>query len=387
MNQSLLHNAHVMVVGCGALGNEVLKNLVLLGIGHLVIVDFDIVEASNLNRSILYRHSDVGLPKVEVARKSLLDINSDLDIECINGDIAYDVGLNTIRQMDVVIGCVDSRWARYCIQRLCLRLGKTWVDGGILNLEGTVRVFRPGCSCYACSLGEEGLRELRKRMPCSGIIRRQEMAGHAPTTPIIASIIGAVEAQEAVKVLGDGCWVFADTLAHYHASNSQHLTPNSQHLTPTTHHPKMFYYEGESMTVHTPIFEAWDDDCPLHDEWPLDNIKTFDNLYDMSPLELLVKVPSAKSIILNEPFIDYVYDRTSDKHYDVMLSAHKVEYFISSHHQLSGRLLSDFYQHEFTEITHDFPYSDFTLSQLGIPYNDIIRIRTDKGICYVSEKK
>lgn len=119
----------------------------------------------------------------------------------MDGDIAYDVGLGWIRRTDVVIGCVDSRWARYCINRLCMRAGVPWVDGGISQLEGTVRVFAPGENCYACSLGPEGLDDLKRRMPCSGIIRQQEAAGHAPTTPVIASIVGAVQVQEALKIV------------------------------------------------------------------------------------------------------------------------------------------------------------------------------------------
>ena len=178
-----------MVVGCGALGNEVMKNLVLMGVGHLVLVDFDCVEPSNLSRSILYRSSDIGQRKVDVAKRALLQLNPDLRVDTIFGDVAYEVGLGLFRRMDVVVGCVDSRWARYCIQRLCLRAGKSWVDGGILDLEGTMRVFRPGENCYACSLGEQGLEELRRRMPCSGVIRRQEEAHHAPTTPLVASVI------------------------------------------------------------------------------------------------------------------------------------------------------------------------------------------------------
>jgi adenylyltransferase/sulfurtransferase len=85
-----------------------------------------------------------------------------------------------------------------------MRAGIPWVDGGIDGLEGTVRVFAPGKNCYACNLGPEGLKDLARRMPCSGIIRRQEQAGSAPTTSIIASIIGAIEVQEGLKMIING---------------------------------------------------------------------------------------------------------------------------------------------------------------------------------------
>ena len=123
--QERVSAANIMVVGCGALGNEVLKDLVLFGVEHLVLVDFDEVEASNLSRSILYTHTDAAAhrQKVEAAAERLRQINPKIQIIPIYGDITYDVGLGLLRRMDVVMGCVDSRWARYCINRLCMRAG------------------------------------------------------------------------------------------------------------------------------------------------------------------------------------------------------------------------------------------------------------------------
>ena len=96
--------ARIMVVGCGALGNEVLKNLALLGVGHLTIVDFDHVEPRNLSRSILFTEQDAMThrPKVEAAAERIRDISPQTEVETINGDIAYDVGLGLIRSMGKV---------------------------------------------------------------------------------------------------------------------------------------------------------------------------------------------------------------------------------------------------------------------------------------------
>ena len=132
IRQNQVSAARVMVVGCGALGNEVLKNLVLMGVTHIVVVDFDIVEMGNLTRSVLFTKSDAERKrlKVEVVAERLQQMNAAVEVTAICGDIAYDVGLGLVRQMDVVIGCVDSRWARFCINRLCMRAGIPWVDGG-----------------------------------------------------------------------------------------------------------------------------------------------------------------------------------------------------------------------------------------------------------------
>jgi len=344
-----------MVVGCGTLGNEVLKNLVLMGIGHLVIVDFDVVEESNLTRSILFRKCDVGRRKVDVVHRALLDINPHLDIQSIYGDVAYDVGLGVFRRMDIILGCVDSRWARYCIQRACHRTGKTWIDGGILNLEGTVRTFRPNCNCYACSLGPEGLRELRRRMPCSGVIRRQEQAGHAPTTPIIASVIGAVMVQEACRSARDA------------QSKCQEGIQ------------RMFYYEGDSMTVQTPVIEAWDADCELHGEWNLDQMAT--QPYS-NPISLWKGMEEC-TIRLNTPFVDFVIDRKTNEKIEVMAPANIIEGFFEMDNRLRHRLISDFYQHEITELPPGSPLRKMTAKMLGIPAEEILRVKNNDVTNYI----
>ena len=246
--QERVAQAHMMVVGCGALGNEVLKNLALFGVGHLVLVDFDHVEPSNLNRSVLFRKEDAeqGRLKVEAAAERLKELNPAIEIQTICGDIAKDVGLGLIRRMDVIIGCVDNRWARYCINRLAMRAGKPWVDGGIEGLEGTARVFMPGKNCYACNLGPEGWNEIRRRFSCSQAIQASEATGHVPTTSIVASVIGAVQAQEAIKLL------------HPEQLENGELTGLCGH---------MFCYDGQHLTTRLVDFQAYDDGCPVHDPW------------------------------------------------------------------------------------------------------------------------
>jgi len=352
LDADILKASSVMVVGCGALGNEVLKNLVLVGIGHLVLVDFDYVEESNLTRSILFRKNDVGRRKVDAASERLLEINPDLKVETIFGDVAYDVGLGLFRDMDVVVGCVDSRWARYCIQRNCLKVGKTWVDGGILELEGTVRIFAPGRNCYACSLGPEGLAELRRRVPCSGLIRRKEAAGHAPTTPIAAGVIGAVQAQEAVKVI---------------------LGAAEEDI------GRMFYYDGEHLSVRTVSFEAWDDDCELHgDEYaPVVEGNVFSTDTPVS------ETVGCGALVLNDPFVDYVVNATDGKRTEVMVPARKVEDYVANDPELRRYPSGVFRTHEWDEITGEFPYRDVTLGRLGIPSGDILKFRIEKGYYFI----
>ena len=111
-DQERLHRARVMVVGAGALGNEILKDLALLGVGHIFVVDMDRIENSNLSRSILYRAGDEGRLKAEVAAARLQEINPDVRAQPFSGNIIFGVGLGVFRAMDLVICGLDSREAR-----------------------------------------------------------------------------------------------------------------------------------------------------------------------------------------------------------------------------------------------------------------------------------
>lgn len=358
--------AKVLVVGCGSLGNEVLKNLVLFGVGHLVVVDFDHVEASNLTRSILFTQKDAeqGRTKVETVAGRLREINPAVEIRPIYGDIAYDVGLGLLRQMDVVIGCVDSRWARFCINRLCMRAGVPWVDGGIDGLDGTVRVFVPGRNCYACNLGTEGLREMSQRMSCAGIVRRNETAGRAATTPVIASIIGAVQVQEAMKLI------------HKEELEQGHLTSLCG---------KVFHYEGEHMTTQTANFEAFDEDCPEHERWePIRQSAASSRQTAEEVLAILGKELDSDNVTIllrNDCFVDYVEHSSTGEQQRVMCPGHMVV------DKLGGKNETEkIYQHEYNSVDKTFPYRDLTLRQLGLPDNDVIHVRTENGDKYLELK-
>jgi adenylyltransferase/sulfurtransferase len=199
-----VQNAKVLVIGAGALGNEVIKNLSLMGIGHLFIVDFDKVEAANLSRSVLFRETDNHRSKAEVAAARAKSVNPDIHVQYMNGDVTTQLGLGVIRRMDVVIGCLDNREARLAVNRFCYWVNKTWVDGAIQELLGLVRVFKPGDgACYECTLTEQAIRDLSMRYSCPLLARQNILLGKVPTTPTIASIIGAMQSQEALKVIND----------------------------------------------------------------------------------------------------------------------------------------------------------------------------------------
>lgn len=201
-NQSLLRDARILVVGAGALGNEVIKNLALLGVGHVVVIDRDLIELSNLSRSVLFRESDEGQPKSDAAARAARAIYPGIHVHPIAGNLLADVGLGFFRWAQIVIGALDNREARVFVNAACARTGRPWIDGGIEVLDGVVRGFRPpATACYECTMSEVDWQILNKRRSCSMLARRALDQRGTPTTPTTASIIGAIQTQEAVKFL------------------------------------------------------------------------------------------------------------------------------------------------------------------------------------------
>lgn len=197
--------ARVMVVGAGAIGNEVLKNLTLMGFGHIVIVDFDHIERTNLSRSVLFRSTDEGRTKVEVAAERLREINPEVCTYPLHGNVLTDIGLGIFRSVDVVIGCLDNVAARVAINQACYRVGTPWIEGAIENLWGHVMLVQPSSdsACYNCMLDDSQRRDMVRRRSCRLAAMKDVQAGRVPTTPTSASIVAAMQVQEALKLLHD----------------------------------------------------------------------------------------------------------------------------------------------------------------------------------------
>ena len=201
-DQRAIAAAKVLVVGAGALGNEILKNLALLGFRKTLVVDLDHIEHSNLSRSILYRAADVGRSKAQVAAEATTAIYDDAIVHPLEANILYDVGLGVFDWADIIIAGLDNREARLWINRSAWKMNKPWIDGAVEGINGVARVFLPGQPpCYECTLGEVDWEILEKRLSCNLLTREEMAAGRTPTTPTISSIIGAIEVQEAAKLI------------------------------------------------------------------------------------------------------------------------------------------------------------------------------------------
>ena len=201
-DQPRLAAARVVVIGAGALGNELLKNLALLGVGNVLVADLDRIENSNLSRSVLYRAADCGQRKADVAAARTREIYPGMKTQPFHGNVVYDLGLGIYRWADVILGGLDNREARVAINRGAARAGRVWIDGAIERLDGIARVFDPALGpCYECTMSDVDWKMLEARRSCALLTRDEMEQGKVPTTPTTASIIAGIQIQEAVKLL------------------------------------------------------------------------------------------------------------------------------------------------------------------------------------------
>jgi adenylyltransferase/sulfurtransferase len=197
----VLRTARALVIGAGALGNEVCKNLAMLGVRHISVVDMDEVEVSNLTRSVFFRAEDRGRAKAEVIAERLRALNPDVAVWPVVGPIPRALGLGVVRRADMIFSCLDSREARLALNRMCYRVGRTWVDGSMEDLDGEVGVYAPGTGpCYGCTLTATDLKIVKDRMSCPVVAAQAAAVGKVPTTSTMGSIIAAIQVQEAIKL-------------------------------------------------------------------------------------------------------------------------------------------------------------------------------------------
>ena len=193
LGQRKLMNAKVLIIGAGGLGSPSAVYLALAGVGAIGIVDFDVVEVSNLQRQILHHNDDVGRPKVVSAQDSLHAYNPDVNVVVHETRISSENAIEIIEQYDIVINGADNFPSRYLVNDACYLLGKPLVDGSILIFDGQATVFIPGSGCYRC---------LFPTPPPPGMVPNCAEAG---VLGALTGLVGSIQATEALKlILGIG---------------------------------------------------------------------------------------------------------------------------------------------------------------------------------------
>jgi adenylyltransferase/sulfurtransferase len=192
--QLKIKNAKVLMVGTGGLGAPLGLYLAAAGVGRIGLVDFDVVDFTNLQRQVIHGTKDVGKKKLESAAESMLDINPYVQIDKFDLALSSENALDIIKDYDMVVDGTDNFPTRYLVNDACVLTGKPNVYGSIFRFEGQATVFAyPGGPCYRCLYPEP---------PPPGLVPSCAEGG---VLGILPGLIGMVQATEAVKlILGTG---------------------------------------------------------------------------------------------------------------------------------------------------------------------------------------
>jgi len=188
--QRRLKAGRVLLVGAGGLGSPLGLYLAAAGVGHLGLVDFDVVDVTNLQRQVMHGTRDIGRPKLESARDRLLDINPHTDIETYETRLTADNALEIVREYDVVADGTDNFPTRYLVNDACVLTGRPNVYGSIFRFEGQASVFAtPDGPCYRC---------LFREPPPPGLVPSCAEGG---VLGVLPGLIGTIQATETLKIL------------------------------------------------------------------------------------------------------------------------------------------------------------------------------------------
>ena len=213
--------ARVLMVGAGAIGNEVGKNLVLSGFRDITVVDMDRVVSSNLARCLFFSNDDVveGKFKAELVANGMAALDPDVKVKPIVGTI-QEQGEDFIAQFDIVLGCLDNILARLHVNSQCCFHGIPYIDGAMDGFNGKVQVILPGHGpCLECGMNDSHAKIVEQRFSCTGndiSLFLPKIGAEITTT----SIIGAIMVREAVKLISRKNQWIIENVAYYNGMNN-----------------------------------------------------------------------------------------------------------------------------------------------------------------------
>ncbi len=187
--QRNLLQSKALILGAGGLGSPSAIYLALAGVGTIGLVDFDVVEISNLQRQVLHHTSDIGRPKLQSAKDNLKAYNPDVNVVLHEVRLESENAREIISQYDMVINGADNFATRYLVNDACYLEGKPLIDGSILIFDGQSTVFIPGQGCYRC---------LFPSPPPPGMVPNCAEAG---VLGALTGLVGSIQATEALKLM------------------------------------------------------------------------------------------------------------------------------------------------------------------------------------------
>lgn len=348
-DQEKVARASVLVAGAGALGNEVLKNLALIGVGKILIVDFDRVEVSNLSRSVLFREEDIGESKAHVAAGALRRLNPEIQIEAMDGDLEFALGLGKIRECDLVLGCLDSIYARWALNRLCQRAGRSWINAGINATVGEICLFAPGEGpCYECGMTQQMWQQIHERRSCM-LLPKKMPPRTIPSTAVIASLTAALQVNEALN------WIHGKGSLRAGEMTLLSLEPYS--------------LSSFSMSAKP--------DCLAHETYAPSVFIDADPA-EITATELLERIPGATTLQLDFDVVEsWLCANCGEERVGRRLSRKLAEQVLCPQCAIERR----------PQLVHEISRSDWlaglSLAALGVPMQPILRVATSFGMEYV----
>lgn len=348
-DQEKVRQARILVAGAGALGNEVLKNLALIGVGNILVVDFDRIEISNLSRTVLFREEDLGRPKASTVARALQQINPEIRVEAIDGDLETDLGLGRIREYELVLGCLDSIHARWALNRACLRAGRAWINAAISATvaEVSLHVSSMG-ACYECGMTEQMWQQISERRSCMHLPRNIP-ARTLPSTSVIASLAAGLQVNEALA------WIHGQ----------KHLSPG-----------EMLLLSIAPYSLST-ISTREKQDCLAHETY-FPSISVDRTPAQITVAGLLKQVPGAVSLQLDFDVLEsWICANCGEAPVGKRLSA-------AAREEVQCPRCS---AQRSPQLTHQINASDplaaYSLESLGVPARDILRVKTTAGTTHV----
>ncbi len=296
--QKRISESRVLCVGAGGLGSPVIQYLAAAGIGHLTIVDDDNVELSNLQRQIIHRSSDVGMPKAESAKHFVSNLDPNISVESKVVRLNEENAESLFEGHDLVIDGTDNIPTRYLIDDICFKMGITWIYGSVYRFEGQVSVFNLN--------GGPIYRDLFPEAPPDELIPSCSEAG---VLGVLPGLIGCIQASEAIKViLGIGHPLSGKLLIYDTLEASQRIlnfgTPISEQVeVPSPSAQEMMFNSIDSAEAIAKMNDGWEPyfiDVRTQNEWEQARISKAVYLCPHDEiLSALEQIPKNKEILVH----------------------------------------------------------------------------------------
>ena len=295
--QKRISESRILCVGAGGLGSPVIQYLAAAGIGHLTIVDDDNVEISNLQRQVIHRSSDVGVPKAESAKRFITNLDPNISVESKVVRLNDDNAESLFEGHDIIIDGTDNIPTRYLIDDTCVKMGITWIYGSVYRFEGQVSVFN-----YK---GGPRYRDLFPDAPPDELIPSCSEAG---VLGVLPGLIGCIQASEAIKViLGIGNPLSGQLLIYDTLESNQRIlqfgNTDKQVEEPSSSPQELMFQSIDSAGAIARMNEGWSPyfiDVRSQNEWGQARIsKTVDICPHDEILSAVERIPKGVDVLVH----------------------------------------------------------------------------------------